>query len=307
MQMGWRFVGGVASSGMAGLLLSAALLAAQQTSLSRYHDPVDLVRTAVQNEIKASNNSSSRCLFRGVKTNPRGSTTKLYVETKEATAGMIVGYDGKALTPEQRRDELARVDRFLRDPAELRKKQAQERETADRSLRITRALPDAFLYEYAGEEQGSEGIGRVGEPLVKLSFRPNPNYDPPSRVEEVLRGMQGFVLVDAAHGRLASIDGTLFKDVGFGWGILGHLDRGGRVVLHQQWVEGDLWQLSSVSFKVTGKILLIKSFASEATEVFSGFRKVPSDLTFAQGLELLKKEATAEDSGSQSGQRDSKK
>jgi hypothetical protein len=288
-------------------LLSAALLAAQQTSLSRYHDPADLVRTAVQNEIKASNNPSNRFLFGGVKTNPRGSTTKLYVETKEATAGMIIGYDGKALTPEQRQDELARVDRFLKDPAELRKKQAQERETADRSLRITRALPDAFLYEYAGEEKGSEGIGRVGEPLVKLSFRPNPNYDPPSRVEEVLRGMQGFVLVDAVHGRFASIEGTLFKDVGFGWGILGHLDRGGRVVLHQQWLENDLWELSSVSFKVTGKILLIKSFASEATEVFSGFRKVPSDLTFAQGLELLKKEATADESGGRSKQPNLKK
>ncbi len=38
--------------------------------------------------------------------------------------------------------------------------------------------------------------------------------------------MQGYVLVDAVHYRIASIDGTLFKTVGFGWGILGHLDRG---------------------------------------------------------------------------------
>jgi hypothetical protein len=302
-----RSVGSVCWVVLARLLLLTALTAAQQTSLSRYRDPAELVRTAVQNEIKASNNASSRFLFRGVKTNPRGSTTKLYVETKDATAGMVIGYDGKPLTPEQQQEELARVERFLKDPAELRKKQAQERETADRSLRITRALPDAFLYEYAGEEKGSEGIGRVGEPLVKLSFRPNPKYDPPSRVEEVLRGMQGFVLVDAAHGRLASIDGTLFKDVGFGWGILGHLDRGGRVVLHQQLTESNTWEFSSVSFKVTGKILLIKSFSSESTEIFSGFRRVPSDLSFAQGLELLKKEMTAGESNDHSNQRDPKR
>jgi len=306
-QMARGYLGSVAKGVLAGLLLSAALHAAQQDSLSRYRDPAELVRTAVQNEIKASNDPSSRFLFRGVKTNPRGSTTKLYVETKDATAGVVVGYDGKPLTPEQQQDEQARIDRFLKDPAELRKKQAQERETAERSLRITRALPDAFLYEYAGEEKGSEGIGRAGEPLVKLSFRPNPKYDPPSRVEEVLRGMQGFVLVDAVHGRLASIDGTLSKDVGFGWGILGHLDRGGRVVLHQQRLESGTWIFSSVSFRVTGKILLIKSFSSESTEIFSGFRKVPSDLSFAQGLELLKKEMTTGGSNGHSPERGTKK
>ena len=103
--------------------------------------------------------------------------------------------------------------------------------------------------------------------------------------------------MDAVHHRLASIDGTLFKDVGFGWGILGHLARGGRFVVHQQEVGGNLWEISSVSLNLTGKVLLVKSLSINSTEVFSGFKQVPSDLTFAQALELLKKEEAIEPAG----------
>jgi hypothetical protein len=274
------------------LLLTTASLAAQSQSMtvSSYHDPAELMRKAVQNEIKASQDDSAHFLFRGIKTTPQGSTTRLYVETKEATAGLVVAYNGKSLTPEQRQAEEARVERFIRNPEELRKKREQEHEYAERTLRIIRAMPNAFVFEYAGEEEGRDGIGRAGDPLVKLNFRPNPNYQPPSHVEDVLTGMQGYVLVDAASYRLASIDGTLFKEVGFGWGILGHLDRGGRFLVQQQEVGDNLWEVSSMTLKFTGKILLLKSLNISSTEIFSGFKRVAPDLTFAQALDLLKKE-----------------
>lgn len=262
----------------------------QAPSVSSYMGPGELVRRVVQNEVRESNNPSAHFLFRGTKTTPKGSTTKIYVETSDATAGMVVGNDGKPLSPEQRRAEEARIGRFVKSPEELRKKRAQEREDAERTMRIVRALPEAFLYEYAGEEKGSAGIGRTGDPLVKLAFRPNSKYKPPSHVEEVLTGMQGELLLDAARGRIASIDGTLFKDVGFGWGILGHLDRGGRFVVHQEAVEDNLWEISYMSLKLTGRILLVKGLSIDSTEVFSGFRRVAPDLTFAEAVAMLKKE-----------------
>ncbi|HYU45376.1 MAG TPA: hypothetical protein VEK84_04250 [Terriglobales bacterium] len=286
--------GGIASfSAIRIVLLTAACLAGPQETLASHPDPGELVRKAVRNEIKAATDESDRFLFRGTKTTPKGSTTKLYVETQEGTAGLVVAYNGKRLTPDQRRAEEARVDRFLKNPAELKKKRNQEREDEERTLRIVRAIPDAFLFEYAGEEPGSAGIGRIGDPLVRLAFRPNPRYQPPSRVEQVLTGMQGFVLVDAARCRIASIDGTLFRDVNFGWGILGHLDHGGHFLVQQQEIADHRWDISRMSLDLTGKILLVKNLTMRSTEVFTGFKKVAPDLTFVQALELLKKEETA--------------
>ena len=45
-----------------------------------------------------------------------------------------------------------------------------------------------------------------------------------------------------------------------------------------------------MSLSFTGKILLFKSIAIKSDEVFSDFRRVPSDTTFAQGAEMLKAE-----------------
>jgi hypothetical protein len=45
-----------------------------------------------------------------------------------------------------------------------------------------------------------------------------------------------------------------------------------------------------MSLTFTGKILLFKSLAIKSDEVFSDFRRVPDDLTFAQGVEMLKAE-----------------
>jgi hypothetical protein len=284
------------------LLLLSAISFAQGPSISSAPpEPAELVRKAIDNEIKASKDDQAHFMFRSTKTNAKGgSVTKVYIETNEATAGMVVAYDGKPLTAEQRRAEEERVERFIENPDELRKKRKQEQDDEERTMRIVRAIPDAFLFVYSGTETGKPGIGKAGDPLVALKFRPNPRYEPPSRIEQVLTGMQGVVLLDPARYRLASIDGRLFREVGFGWGILGHLDKGGHFLVQQQEIDPEHWSISRMDLEFTGKILLVKNLSIKTTEVFSGFKPVPSDLTFAQAIELLKKEGAvvAENSSS---------
>jgi len=42
----------------------------------------------------------------------------------------------------------------------------------------------------------------------------------------------------------------------------------------------------------TGKILIFKKLNIRSSDIFSGFRPVPKDLSFAQAVDLLKKEVT---------------
>jgi hypothetical protein len=281
-------------SAVAVLLFVGSILsqepARESTISSAPPAPGDLVRKVVANEIAASKDDNARLMFRGTRTTPKGSVTKVYIETKEATIGMVVAYDGKPLSPEQRQAEIERIQRFVKNPAELEKKRRQEQQDTDRTTRIVRALPDAFLYEYAGTQPAPPGLGRPGDPLLVLKFRPNPRYEPPSRVEQVLTGMEGSLMIDTRCNRLASIDGTLFKEVAFGWGILGHLDRGGHFQVHQLEAVDNYWTLSLMKLDITGKVLLVKSLVFSMTEVFSDFKPVPKDITFTQAIELLTKE-----------------
>jgi len=179
---------------------------------------------------------------------------------------------------------------LARNPEALKKKHRSEKDDEERITRIMKALPDAFLYEPDGTAIGNQEIGRPGDQLVRLDFRPNPKYSPPSHLEQVLTAMQGYLLIDVGQHRIAKIDGTLSKEVGFGWGILGHLDRGGHFLVEQADVMKGDWELTHMSLSFTGKELLFKSLHIQSDEVFSNFRPVPSNLSFAQGADLLKKQ-----------------
>jgi hypothetical protein len=251
--------------------------------------PNELVRTTVANEVAAAEHPLGLHMFRSRETSPKGSQTRLYAETKDALVAMMIAKNDQPLTTEQQQAETNHLAWLMNNPDQLRKKAAREKEDKERTLRIVKALPDAFQYEYAGTENGEAGLGTAGSQLVKLKFAPNPSYSPPSRVEEVLAGMQGELLIDKTARRIARIDGTLFREVTFGWGIIGHLNQGGHFLVQQ----GDLgvgdgsWGITELSLNVTGKILLFKGISLISDQVLSDFQRMPDNLTFAQGVEML--------------------
>ncbi len=250
----------------------------------------ELVRETVAHEVAAANDTSVKHMFRSRRQTAKGSQTRLYVETNDSMAGMLIAINDQPLNAQQVQGELGHLDWLLNNPDQLRKKRAREKEDADRTMRIVRAMPDAFRFEYAGTDMGKPGLGKAGDPLVRLKFTPNPNYNPPSHVEQVLQGMQGQLLIDAAARRIALIDGNLFREVSFGWGIIGHLDKGGHFRVQQADVGDGYWDVTGMSLKITGKILMFKSISMISDEVISDFRRVPENLSFAKGVEMLKAE-----------------
>lgn len=278
------------------LLWAALALAVASTLYAKgqapANSPAQVVRNAVQNEVAPGGESAARFMFKNQRKTAHVSQTKLMVETREATAGLLIEQDGHPLSPPQQQAEEARLQNYIRNPEELSRKHKQEKEDEERTEHILRALPDAFLYEPDGSKQGTAAVGKPGDELVRLKFRPNPRYDPPSRVEQVLTGMQGYLLIDTRENRIAEINGTLEKEVGFGWGILGHLDRGGHFLVQQADIGNDQWELTQMQLDFTGKVLFFKKISIHSEDVFSDFRPVPANLTFAQGVELLKKHVT---------------
>jgi len=252
--------------------------------------PAALVRATVANEVAAAKDNAIHHMFRSIKKTSKGTQTHLYVETNEAMAGMLLAVNDHALTAPQQQEEMNHLYWLSGSPEQLRKKGAREKEDAEHSLRIVRALPDAFRYEYAGTEKSEAGLGKPGDELVKLKFTPNPSYSPPSRVEEVLEGMQGYLLIDPQAKRLARIDGVLFRNISFLWGIFGRLDKGGHFCVQQGDVGDGTWQITRMDLNINGKILMVKSLSMVSNEAFSDFHREPDNLPFARGVALLKGE-----------------
>ena len=191
--------------------LGAGAAAAQGPQLPP--DPNDLVRQVVANETKRS---VANWHFTWRDTRQKGGITEArqLVETRDGMIARLIALNGKPLSPEQSLKEDHRLQRLLNNPDELAKKKRQQKEDEDRVTRMVKALPDAFLFHYAGTEESPEGT------LVKMTFEPNPAFAPSSRELQVYEGMKGALVVNLGGLRLAAIDARLFRDVNFGWGIL---------------------------------------------------------------------------------------
>ena len=241
----------------------------------------ELVRKIVANELKQEQLDRSHYMFKLQKVNPKGSKLQEIIETDQGNVARTLLVNGQKPDASLQATEQQKTQRLLTDADEQRKRLKQEKDDTVRAQIMIRALPNAFFYQE---------IAREGD-IVKLRFRPDPNYQPASREESVYTGMAGELWLNVPQERLRKIDAHLFHDVEFGWGILGKLYKGGSFCVEQEQVDGSHWDTTKMTLDLTGKALFFKSLSYKEKEFESDFKRVPDHITLAQGVEMLKKDS----------------
>jgi len=242
----------------------------------------DLVRRAIQNEDRANTNGP-RYTYRLRTEKPERTVVKQMIETNEGTVARLVSVNDRPPTPEQRAADEKKLEKILHDPEEQRQRREEQKKDEERARLMVRALPDAFIYEFDGNEVVN------GVPVVRLRFKANPNFDPPARETMVYKGMEGRMWIEPKEERLVKMDAHLVDDVTFGWGILGRLHKGGHFLIEQSKIGPGRWETTHMDLDFVGKALLFKTIKIKENETASDFRPVPSSLTLVQGVELLRK------------------
>ena len=138
-------------------------------------------------------------------------------ETADGPLTMLVSAGGRPLSSDDQREEQERLNHLLRSPSEQARHRQDYADDEKRIGRILALLPEAFLYEDAGMDNG----------CFHLRFHPNPDYPPHSIEARIFHAMHGEIWIDARYKRLARLDGQLQDNVDFGYGILGRLYKGG--------------------------------------------------------------------------------
>jgi hypothetical protein len=236
----------------------------------------DLLREAVANEKIGANNEYFAWMDRLQK--PRGSVTKLMVNTPQGILSRTVEINDRALSADERQQDDERINRLL-DPEKMREKARKQQEDQKHIERVLLALPDAFHCDYSS--------GGHEERVLRLECSPNPRFSPPNYESQVLQGMKAEILIDRDERRITSIAGTLFKDVTFGWGFLARLSRGGRIEIAQSKVAGKHWGITRMELVFEGHLIVVKPLHIEETESSWNYRSVPG-MTVAQALEFLR-------------------
>lgn len=237
----------------------------------------EMARKVVTNELKVQNEDLGHWMYRLEKKDAGKKQVQEIVETKDGSLSRLLSTDGRPLDAKQQQKESRRIQRLVSNPGEQRKLQQASNKKAEQGERLFKILPDVFVFGYAGCE---------GD-LIKLSFRPNPNFRPPSIEARVFQNMEGEMTVDSKQERLAAINGHLMEDVKFGGGLLGHLDKEGKFEVRQTEVAPGQWEMTVLVVDMKGKVLLFKTIDVQQVESHLDFHRVPDDLTLAEAASIL--------------------
>jgi hypothetical protein len=259
------------------IVLLASTTLAQSPPGSQDMSANELVRRVVDNELKFQDEDHAQWADRQEKEEAGKKQIKRIIETKDGALSRLLSINDHLLTAKQLQKENQRIHALVSNPAEQRKLQRARNTETEPGRRLFKMLPDAFVFNYAGRE---------GD-LIKLSFRPNQNFQPPSLEARVFHDMEGEVWVDVKQERLAAMNGRLMEDVKFGGGLLGHLNKGGHFEVRQAEVAAGHWEMAAMAVDMKGKALLFKTINVQQTETRSDFQPVADDLTLTQAADIL--------------------
>lgn len=237
-------------------------------------DARTLVREAVKSEITADKADQSRWIFYEQDLKPGNNVIQWVAQTKNGDVKRVVSVNGH-LIPE--RQQRAAVESFIHDS----NAQAQQRQSGQKDSQqaeaLLKMLPDAFIWS----------VARKNEESTTFDFKPNPQFNPPSRQARVFAAMKGEMTVNNSQHRILRLKGTMIHDVNFGWGILGSLKKGGWFEVNRIETAPGIWQINVTHVHIQGHALLFKTISEQEDDSKSNFIREPDNVTLQQAAEAV--------------------
>jgi hypothetical protein len=273
------------------LLLGIALFAVAQDQTPAIHPPEaptptplpedanQYVRLSIEHELAEQEHDHSHWRYCLHREDSKGNQDRDVIETPEGSLSRTLLKWGRPLNAEEREADEARMQKQISDPEERAKHVKREKKDAEKARQMLRSIPQAFIFKYDGEQNGK----------VRLAFAPNPHFEPSSLELKVFRALRGTLWVDRKSTRLAAIDGELFEDVNFGWGLLGHLNKGGTFKVVRKDVGTGNWEIVYEEINMNGRAAIFKTITEKQKQTLSDYRRVSDSLTLNQAYEMLSK------------------
>ena len=244
------------------------------------NNPRALVLRMVQNEL-ASQKQPRYWMYLDRDSKPEKTEVDRVIQLPQCWVSWPVSINGHTPSDEARDHAREQMEELIDDPDARKKNRDQIDSDSRKSAAMLKMLPDAFLFFRDG---------RVGK-FIRLKFRPNPNYDPPSSEAKVFHSMEGILLIDAKQTRLAQLSWRLISDVDFGFGILGRIEKGGTFEVVQSEVAPRDWEVSLLDVHISGRALFFHTIGEQQHEVRSQFKPVPPDLTVAEAASIAARDS----------------
>jgi hypothetical protein len=185
--------------------------------------------------------------------------------------------DGHPPSEAERRNndiELHNLERNSSARTKLRKKYLDD-EKAFRDL--VQEIPEEYLFDFDGPEGA----------IRKLTFRPDPAYQPKSYEARIAHAMSGYLLIDEKEKRLVEFSAVTIQQVDFGFGLVGRVGKGTTIEFRRIQVAPGIWKKTSSATKISGRILLFKSVDKQLIEKKTDWKPMPREMSISMAVKQL--------------------
>ncbi len=240
--------------------------------------PQDVIQAMIDNENAASARHERWEYISNERSSRTGGHlwTERVVETAPGRLRLLLGVDGKPLSPQETEQERARLEAIREHPETFIKHEQGTRAEEKRAREMMEVLPHDFLFENVVLDHG----------IWHMSFRPNPDYTPSGIEERVLHNMAGTLAIDAHDLRLIHMDFHLVQEVPIGFGLLGDVRKGTNFISDRQEIDGR-WHTMHVATQVHAKALLFKNVDLNVDLYRSEFQPLDRELSVPEAAALL--------------------
>lgn len=260
------------------LLLAATpgLVAAQSSDEPQSADAI--VKKVVGNELWYSDHDHSRWMYKDAYKSPSKNQVKIVIQTSQANLSEIIENNGQPPSPQLHQSDLNHMNQVVNDPSLRAQMRRNEQHDDQQATNLLKMLPNAFIWKIDGRENGE----------IRLSYQPNPKFNPPSMSARVLAAMAGTMTVDESQMRLKDLYGRITQSVEFGWGLLGHIDAGGTFQVLRSEIAPQEWQITETHVHISGHALFFKNIGDQEDEVTSDYHPVPPEVDLQKAADMLR-------------------
>ncbi|HWG19062.1 MAG TPA: hypothetical protein VG225_00945 [Terracidiphilus sp.] len=243
--------------------------------------PTQLVREVVYNELQ-DHDRHNYWRYWVEHHAPDGIRVEEEVETASGPIARLILANGHRLDAQTEQQEMTRLRQLENSPAEQASRRRAFEDDEKQVKRILVLLPDAFVFQDAGEESGCR----------HFRYAPNPNYSAHTVEARVFHQLSGDLWIDIRMKRMKRLEGRLNDNVEFGMGLLGRVNKGGWFRMVRTQVSANEWKTERLEVHMSGRALMFKTLARDENEVRGGFEAVPASMSVKQGMQVLQQSVT---------------
>jgi hypothetical protein len=237
-------------------------------------DAKQIVQEAVNTQLAADRNDNSH--WRYIRSDD-GKDKVVVVETEHGAISRHIEQYGQPASAAVLAEDNENIQKFIHDPRAQQKQRDNGAHDDKSAIELLNLMPEAFVWKV--ESKTPE--------LITLSYRPNPNFDPPDMEARVMGNMSGILTVTGQGHRIKTFKGRLMNDVTIGFGLLARIKAGSTFDIERREVAPGYWQIAETHVHISGHALFFKTIGTQEDEVKSDFSLVPLGTTLEQAVGLL--------------------